>query len=178
MSKTKFAIQLIIGFLPIVALWCIGWYFGDIFNELDQEFYVENENIVLSAVVPFTVVQVIPVLLCFVTIIGKRYNFKALYISAVVGVALPIVATALSQVFSNDGNILSWIYGLSIGLFLYPFGQMAMGTFDGVSSYYFIYKDKFFEDEHLILFYVVVIVLSIILYSAIKTKKNKQYSER
>ena len=40
MSKTKFAIQLIIGFLPIVALWCIGWYFGDIFNESDQEFYV------------------------------------------------------------------------------------------------------------------------------------------
>ena len=176
MSKSKIIIQSIIGFLPITILWCVGGYFGNIFNEVDEIFSVENPGICLRAVVPLIVVQMIPVLLWLMSVIGKRFNLKALHISAVVGTALPVVSVALSTIFSDDGNILSWIYGFTIGLFLYPFGRMGFGTFDGVDSYYFIYKDGFIEREHIILFYVGVIIFSLILYLVVRTKKGKTNS--
>lgn len=173
MSKVKVFIQILIGFLPIFILWCVGGYFGDIMNDVDEIFYVENEEIILSCIVPFAIMWIIPFLLCLMSIISKRYNMKALYISAVVSTSLPVVSHFLSSVFSDDGNILSWIFAFTLGLPLYPFGRIAHGLYEGVSSYYFVYKDKFFEEEYFTAIYVGFLILSLIMFFIMRTKKDK-----
>ncbi len=175
MQKTKMFVQSVIGFLPIMILWSVGGYFGDIENMVDEIYLIEKEDIVLSAVIPFIVVHIIPVLLFVAAIIGKRYNMKALYISAAVAVALPVFAFITSQFFMDDGNILSWIYSFTIGLILYPFGRAAVAVFDGIASYQFIYKDNYvFEREPVAALYVVFIIASAIIYSIVRTRKSKK----
>jgi hypothetical protein len=95
-----------------------------------------------------------------------------MYISALSATAIPVLSNILSAIFSNDGNILSWIFGLTIGLVLYPFGRMAYEVFDGVNSFYFVYLDSWIDNGTIIGFFVVAIVLSVILYKAIKPKKE------
>lgn len=124
MKKMKRSSQILIGSISILLLWCIGAFsYGYMF--IDIEFSP------ISDFLPNIVMLAMPVLLIILAFVGKRNNLKALYFSGVLSVGLPLFAYYLSHIFSDDGNILSWIYGFTLGLILYPFHLLASSTFSG-----------------------------------------------
>ncbi len=170
MSNLKSVLQGIAGFLPIFILWCVGAYFGDPLNEATDGF--DTEEIIFSAVVPLFVVRIIPFIPIITAVIGKRFNLKILYISSLVSTALPVLASACSSLFSDDGNILSWIYAFTVGMLFYPFGRMCFSTFEGVDSYYFIYNDQFISRGLLYANFIIAIVLSLIIFRIVRRKRD------
>lgn len=173
MKKLNPVIQFIIGFFSIMLLWGIGASFNIPF--IDNWCYenIDTDELIFSCIVPFVTAILIPIVLLVLTIICKRKSLKVMYISALSATAIPVISSIISQIFSNDGNILTWIVGLTIGLVLYPFGRMAFELFDGVNSFYFVYLDSFIENSTIIVFFVVAIIISLILYKKIKAKKVK-----
>lgn len=172
MKKLNPYIQFVIGFFSIMLLWGIGALFNIPF--IDNWCYenIDTEEIIFSCIVPMITVILIPIVLFIITIICKRKSLKVMYISAVVATVIPVFSSALSMIFSNDGNILTWIVGLTIGLVLYPFGRMAYELFDGVNSFYFVYLDSWIDNSTIIVFLVVAIIISLIIYKSIKPKKE------
>ena len=177
MKKLNPYIQFVIGFLSIMMLWGIGALFNIPF--IDNWCYenIDTEEIIFSCIVPMVTVMLIPIVLLIFTVICKRKSLKVMYISALSAMAIPVFASIISAIFSNDGNILTWIVGLTIGLVLYPFGRMAFELFDGVNSFYFVYLDSWIDDSTIIGFLVVAIIISLILYKKIKPKKAVAITE-
>lgn len=173
MKKLNPFLQFVIGFFSIMLLWGIGASFNIPF--IDNWCYenIDTDELIFSCIVPFITAILIPLVLLAFTIICKRKSLKVMYISAVVATVIPVFSSVLSMIFSNDGNILTWIVGFTIGLVLYPFGRMAYELFDGVNSFYFVYLDSFIENSTIIVFFVVAIIISLILYKKIKAKKVK-----
>lgn len=120
-------IQGITGFGVMLLLWCIGAICYE-YSFKDFEAYLGSVFYYLPNVVLITMVAL---LLAF-AYIGKKKDCKVLYFSSVIGVWLPVLAFICSCVFSDDGNIICWIYGFSLGLLLSPFHRLAWSTFDGV----------------------------------------------
>ena len=170
MKKLNPIIQFIIGFFSIMLLWGIGALVNTYTVDMWLDENIDTGNLILSCIVPMVVIILIPIMLLVFTVISKRKSLKIMYISALIATALPVLSSAFSILFSNDGNILSWIYYFTIGLILYPFGRMAFEVYDGVDSFYWVYKDAFIEDSTIIGFLVVAIVVSIVLYRVIKVK--------
>ncbi len=155
------------GFFTMMALWLIGFSANEYtFNTFDD--YPE----VLDKI-PLYIAYVIPILLLIIAVIGKRFNLRALYISALVGTMVPVITYFCGRIFSDDGNILTWIYGFTIGLLLYPFGRIAYGVFDGVQSYFFIFHHRFLEGESAAFAMLVVAVISVIIFLIVR-KRNKK----
>ena len=155
------------GFLIMMSLWLIGSLTNNyIIHTFDvfPEFFIKN---------PLYIACAMQVLLIVFSVIGKRFNLKALYISALVGTMVPVITYFCGSIFANDGNILSWIYGLTLGLLLYPFGRMAYGVFDGVQSYFFVFHDRFLEGESVAFAMMVVAVISVTIFLIVK-KRNKK----
>ena len=177
MKKLNPYIQFVIGFFSIMLLWGIGALFNT--YSVDTWCYenIDTEELIFSCIVPIVTAILIPIVLLVLTIICKRKSLKVMYISALVATALPVLSSIISAIFSNDGNILTWIVGLTIGLVLYPFGRMAFELFDGVNSFYFVYLDSWIDDSTIIGFFIVAIVLSVILYKVIKPKKQVEITE-
>lgn len=126
MKKTVLNVVLaIVGFGVMLALWCAGAFC--------YEYSFENGALVNKYdIVPTIIIFAMPVLLLITAFTGKKFRLKVLYYSALIGVGLPVLSNFLFYVFSDDGNILSWIFGLSLGLFMSPFHYLAFNTFDGV----------------------------------------------
>lgn len=155
------------GFFIMMSLWLIGSLTNNyIFHTFDvfPDFFIK---------IPLYIACAMQVLLIVFSVIGKRFNLKALYISALVGTMVPVITYFCGSIFSNDGNILSWIYGLTLGLLLYPFGRMAYGLFDGVQSYFFVFHDRFLEGESVAFAMLVVAVISVTIFLIVK-KRNKK----
>ena len=154
-------IQGIAGFGVMLLLWCIG--------AISYYYSFTNFEIYLNSIfyyLPNIVIIAMPVLLFAFAYIGKRNNFKVLYLSSLLGVWLPILAFICSCIFSDDGNILCWIYAFSLGLLLSPFHRLAWSTFDGVWIGDFGMNPRFCAG-----LLVVSIVLSYIIFKFVKTKK-------
>ncbi len=177
MKKLNPYIQFIIGFFSIMLLWGIGALFNTYTVDMWLDDNIDTENLIFSCIVPMVVIILIPIILLVFTIISKRKSLKVMYISALTATALPVLSSMFSMLFSNDGNILSWIFGLTIGIILYPFGRMAFEVYDGVSSFYWVYKDSFMEDSTIIVFLVVAMIISLVLYKKIKPKKSVAITE-
>ncbi len=177
MKKLNPFLQFVIGFFSIMLLWGIGALFNIPF--IDNWCYenIDTEEIIFSCIIPMITVILIPVVLLAFTIICKRKSLKVMYISALSATAIPIFASIISAIFSNDGSILTWIVGFTIGLVLYPFGRMAFELFDGVHSFYFVYLDSWIDDSTIIGFWVVVMIISLVLYKKIKAKKSVEITE-
>jgi len=172
MRKVNPYIQFVIGFFSIMMLWMIGGLFSaDFMFDWCCE-NIDTDELVFSCIIPMITVILIPVVLLAFTIICKRKSLKVMYISALSATAIPVLASIISAIFSNDGNILTWIVGLTIGLILYPFGRIAYGLFDGVNSFYFVYLDSWIDNSTIIVLLVVAIIISLILYKSIKPKKE------
>ncbi len=173
MKKVNPFLQFVIGFFSIMMLWGIGALFNTYSVDIWCSENIDTDELIFSCIVPMITVILIPVVLLAFTIICKRKALKVMYISAVVATALPVLSSIISAIFSNDGNILTWIVGLTIGLVLYPFGRMAFELFDGVDSFYYVYLGGFLDRGTIIGFLVVAIIISLILYKKIKAKKVK-----
>lgn len=172
MKKLNPYIQFIIGFFSIMLLWGIGALFNTYSVDIWCSKNIDTDELIFSCIVPMITVILIPVVLLAFTIICKRKSLKIMYISALSATAIPVLASIISSIFSNDGSILTWIVGLTIGLVLYPFGRMAYELFDGVSSFYYVYLGGFLDRSTIIGFLVVAIIMSLILYKSIKPKKE------
>lgn len=177
MKKLNPYIQFVIGFFSIMLLWGIGALANTYTVDMWLHDNIDTENLIFSCIVPMVTAVIIPVLLLAFSIICKRKSLKVMYISALIATSLPVFSSIFSMLFSNDGNILSWIFGLTIGLILYPFGRMAFELFDGVNSFYSVYLDSWIEDSTIIVFFVAAIVISLVLYKKIKVKKDVAITE-
>lgn len=162
MKKLKLGFQIVIGFASILLLWCVGAYCYDYtFSSFDVEV-----NPIFDVLPNIVLLGIFALLLIF-AFIGKRKGFKALYLSALLSTGLPMLAFILSHIFNDDGNILCWIYGFTLGLILHPFHRLAWSTFDGV------WLGEFgFNPELCAVFLIVGIVLSFIIYKFVKTKEK------
>lgn len=174
MKKLNPVIQFIIGFFSIMLLWGIG----ALVNTYTVDMWlIDTGNLISSCNVSMAVVILIPALLIIITVISKRKSLEVMYASALTATALPVLSSVFSMLFSDDGNILTWIFAFTIGLVLYPFGRMAFEVFNGVKSFYWVYKDAFIEDSTIIVFLLVAIIISLILYKKIKHKKSVAITE-
>lgn len=177
MKKLNPFLQFVIGFFSIMLLWGIGALFN--IPSIDNWCYenIDTEEIIFSCIVPMITAILIPVILLVFTIICKRKSLKVMYISALSAMAIPVFASIISAIFSNDGSVITWIVGFTIGLVLYPFGRMAFELFDGVDSFYFVYLDRGIDREIIFGFFIVAIVISLVLYKKIKAKKSVEITE-
>lgn len=160
MKKMKPIIQILIGSISIFLLWLAGAFS---YEYTFMSFGVEINPI--FDFLPTIVVIALPFLLSIYAFVGKRNGLKALYFSALISVWLPIFAFILSHIFNDDGNILCWIYGFTLGIVLHPFHRLAWSTFDGVWL-----GDFGFDPDLCAGFLVVAIILSFIIYKFAKTK--------
>ena len=168
MKKLNPVIQFIIGFFSIMLLWGIGALVNTYTVDMWLSENIDTENLLFSCIVPMITVILIPVILL---VLAKRKSLKVMYISALIATIVPVVSRILLMIFSDDGNILTWIFGFTIGLVLYPFGRMAFELFDGVSSFFFVYLgSSWVDDSTIIVFLVIAIILSLILYKKKRTK--------
>ncbi len=177
MRKVNPFLQFVIGFFSNMLLWGIGALFNTHSVDIWCSENIDTDELLFSCIVPMITVILIPVVLLTFTIICKRKSLKVMYISALSATAIPIFASIISAIFSNDGSILTWIVGLTIGLVLYPFGRIAYELFDGVNSFYFVYLDSWIDNSTIIVFLVVAIIISLILYKKIKPKKSVAITE-
>ena len=165
MKKTeiKKIAQILIGVISVLLLWCVGAFAYEYafmsFEDVDYIFHV----------LPGMVIILMPVLLMVYAVVGKRNGLKALYFSAVISVWVPVLAFILSHFFSDDGNILCWVYGLTLGMVFYPFHRLAWSTFDGVWLGSLGYNPEFCA-----FLLVVSIILSFIIYKLVKTRTKSK----
>lgn len=172
MKKLNPYIQFVIGFFSIMLLWCIGALFNTYSVDIWCSENIDTEELIFSCIAPMLTIILIPIVLLIFTVVCKRKSLKVMYISSLVATIIPVFSCILSMIFSNDGNILTWIVGLTIGLILYPFGRIAYELFDGVDSFYYVYLGGFLDRSTIIGFLVVAIIISLILYKKIKPKKE------
>lgn len=164
MKKTNQIIQFLVGSLSILLLWCVGGFANMAYFNYDMPVYTPIASLVAVAL--------IAVLLFVFTFVCKYKSFNAMYIGAVIATALPVLSYFLSSIFSDDGNILSWIFAFTLGIVLYPFSRLAHETFDGISSFYFCFVDeRFIEPQSIAFKLTIAIIISVILYLIIKPKK-------
>ena len=161
MKKINTTVQIIIGIVSILLLWCIGAFSNEYAFMSD-----EDVNSVFY-VLPSIVMVLMPALLMVYAFLGKRKGMKEMYFFAVLSVWLPVMSYIGSCIFSDDGNILCWIYGLTLGLVSYPFGRLAWSTFEAA------WLGPFGFDTDLCAGILVVsIALSYVVYKITKTKEK------
>ena len=164
MKKINSKIQFFIGAISILLLWCIGGFANIAYLNYDIPVYTH--------IVSLAAVALIVVLLFVFTFVCKYKSLNAMYMGAVIATTLPVLSNFLSSIFSNGGNILSWIFAFTLGIVLYPFGRLAHEAFDGISSFYFCFVNESFIEPHSIAFMLAIaIIISVILYLIIKPKK-------
>lgn len=161
MKTFKSIILGVVGFASIISLWVVG---GASHQYMLSSFDIASDSIYY--ILPTIVIFAIPVFLLIYSFVSKKLNLKSLYFSALAGVCFPLLAYIFSCVFSNDGNILSWIYAFTIGMIFHPFHWLAWSTFKGVW-----FGDFGFSPDFCAGILVVAIILSFILYKKIKPRK-------
>ena len=162
MKIFKSIISGIIGFASIISLWIVG---GASHQYTHSSFDIASDSI--YDVLPTIVIFAIPVFLLIYSFVSKKLNLKLLYFSALAGVGFPLLAYIFSCVFSDDGNILSWIYAFTIGLLFHPFHWLAWSTFNGVWFGAFGFSSEFCAG-----ILVAATILSLIIYRFTKTKSK------
>ncbi len=170
MNRLNKFIEGAIGFVPMFLFWFIGSlsyksFYADMFT-------ADRSVLHLGAVIPMAVIVAMPFLLQMYAVIGKVFNLKLMYIFATIGMGLPAAATLLGHVFMDDGNILSWIFAFTIGIPLIPFGRIAHSVLEGADSFCYMYMNRFLEYNYVCRIYLFAIVISVILFLLVKTKKG------
>ena len=170
MKILKKAPQILIGIIPVMLLWLISCIFqDDIFVTTLFKNIIKNEDIVLSAIIPAVTFNCMIIFLFFCAILGKRFNLKYMYYSALIGVTLPAISIVISNFFTNDSYIL---FALTVGLILYPFGRLANLSFEGLEHFYWVYFDKYIYQDSFAINIIVIAVISLLLFILIRKKKQ------
>ena len=96
MKTLKKAPQILIGIIPVMLLWLISCIFqDDIFVTTLFKNIIKNEDIVLSAIIPAVTFFCMIIFLFFCAIVGKRFNLKYMYYSALLSVAIPAISIVI-----------------------------------------------------------------------------------
>ncbi len=175
MKKLNPYLQFVIGFFSIALLWGISGYYNTfssmntvhiwmLEHTLDENF----KEFISLCVVPTIITIIVLVVLFAFTVLCKRKSMKVMYISALLATALPVLSVFLTAIFNDDGNIICWIYGFTIGLILHPFGTVL----DGVACFSGIVLNNHIYNDTVAWFLVGAMIISLILYKVIKPKKS------
>ncbi|NMP37977.1 MAG: hypothetical protein GX051_07660 [Clostridiales bacterium] len=114
------SVQVIIGAGSIVTLWIINMlvcnYLSEylLFKDFTYDSYLFYD--LLSSVL----LMLPPVVTLAICIIGKFKNMLCMSLSAFIALTYPLVYIIFSSIFSDDGNIFSWIYAFTIGILFLP----------------------------------------------------------
>ena len=85
-------------------------------------------------------------------ILCKWFKIDFIYYGALTGILLPAASSVITGFFTDDGNILTWIYAFTIGLILRPIGMLFYFAIEGIESFlhindihsiFFIYLDQY-----------------------------------
>ena len=160
--------QTLIGITPPIIFWIVA---GTLQDDLFIMEYFEDFDI-FSHTILFNTISVImfPCMFFWLylwSFIGKRFNLDYIYYGSLIGVLLPAVCAFVSTFFTDDGNILSWIYMFTIGLILYPIGRLAYFSFDALDF------DIWLESDTLSIIIVIIALLSLPIFKCIKKKNLK-----
>ncbi len=173
MKTLKKAPQILIGIIPVMLLWLISCIFqDDIFVTTLFSNILKNEEIVLSAIIPAVTFNCMIVFLFLCAILGKRLNLKYMYYSALIGVAIPAISIVISNFSPSSGTTLSYLFGLTIGLILYPFGRLANFSFEGLEHFYWVYFDKYIFKYSFAINITVISLISLLFFKLIRKKKQ------
>ena len=172
MKTLKKVPQILLGIIPVMLLWLISCMFqDDIFVTTLFSNILKNEEIVLSAIIPAITFNCMIIFLFLCVILCTRFNLKYMYYSALISALIPPFAIILGSIFSDDGNILCWIFGFTLGLILYPFGRLASFSFEGLSDFYLIYLDKYIFKYSFAINIIIVAVISLLFFYLTRKKK-------
>ena len=168
MKKIGKTPQILIGITPPIIFWIVA---GTLQDDLFIMEYFEDFDI-FSHTFLFNTISVIMFPCMFLwlylwSFIGKRFNLDYIYYGSLIGVLLPAVSAFVSTFFTDDGNILSWIYMFTIGLILYPIGRLAYFSFDALDF------DIWLESDTLSIIIIITALLSLPIFKCIKKKNLK-----
>ena len=161
--------QMFIGITPPIIFWIVA---GILQDDLFIMEYFEDFDIYLTHISLFDTISAIMFPCMFLwlylwSFIGKRFNLDYIYYGSLIGVLLPAVSAFVSTFFTDDGNILTWIYMFTIGLILYPIGRLAYFSFDALDF------DIWLESDTLSIIIVIIALLSLPIFKRIKKKNLK-----
>lgn len=167
--------QCFIGATPVILLWVLAAISQDevlvtpIYDTLEATVF-KNYDIVLSSIIPTIFLSVMLIWVFASAIIGKKYDLNYIYYSALLSGIFPPLTYLSGVIFSNDSNILSWIFCFTIGLILMPFGFLANYCFEGASDFFFCYLNVDSYPEIFALILVAVMPVSLVFFKKCKSK--------
>ena len=164
--------QILIGVIPPIIFWIVA---GILQDDLLIMEYFEDFDIYLTHISLFDTISAIMFPCMFLwlylwSFIGKRFTLDYIYYGSLIGVLLPAVSAFISTFFTDDGNILSWIYMFTIGLILYPIGRLAYFSFDALDF------DIWLESDTLSIIIIIIALLSLLIFKHIKKKQRENTS--
>ncbi len=131
MKKFFKILQVAAGFIPAICFWAIAGYTQDrifVSSIVGMDYEVTLMNAITIGMLAFAMLWAY-----LWALIGSKFNLIFVYYGALAGVLLPVVSGVVSSFFTDDGNILSWIYMFTIGLILYPIGRLWYFASDSLS---------------------------------------------
>ena len=161
MKKFLKILQVAAGFIPAICFWAIAGYTQDrifISSLVGMDYEVTLMNAITVGMLAFAMLWAY-----LWALIGSKFNLSFVYYGALAGVVMPILSGFISSFFTDDGNILSWIYMFTIGLVLYPIGRLwyfaseALVLWEGLSG----------------VFICVLALLSLWLFKTLKKREEK-----
>ena len=170
--------QYFMGATPVILLWVLATISQDevlvtpIYDTLEATTF-KNFDVVLYPIIPLISLGVMLIWLFSSAIIGKKYDLKYMYYATLISAVVPTATFLFGFMFSDDSNILAWMFWLTIGLILIPFGCLANYCFEGVSDFFFCYLNV---DSYPEIFAVIVFVVMLISLVVFKNG-NKKLSE-
>lgn len=167
--------QYFMGATPVILLWVLATISQDevlvtpIYDTLEATTF-KNFDVVLYPIIPLISLGVILIWNFSSAIIGKKYDLNQMYYATLVSSIVPTVTFLLSFMFSDDSNILAWMFWLTIGLILIPFGCLANYCFEGASDFFFWYLNVDSYPEIFALILVAVTPVSLVFFKKCKSK--------
>ena len=161
MKKFLKILQVAAGFIPAICFWAIAGYTQDrmfVSSLVGMDYEVTLMNAITTGMLIFVMLWAY-----LWALIGSKFNLSFVYYGALAGVLLPVVSGVVSSFFTDDGNILSWIYMFTIGLILYPVGRL----------WYFASEGLFFGEGGSAVIICVLALLSLWLFKALKKQEEK-----
>lgn len=164
--------QILIGITPPIIFWIVaGILQDDLFIiEYFEDFDIFS-NFYLLDTISIIMFPCMFLWLYLWSFIGKRFKLDYIYYGSLIGVLLPAVSAFVSTFFTDDGNILSWIYMFTIGLILYPIGRLAYFSFDALDF------DIWLESDTLSIIIVIIALLSLPIFKHIKKKQRETLTD-
>lgn len=178
-TSTKI-IQFSIGVIPVAIFLIVAAVFQDILFSYDPSFGFENTFSLIygyfTNVITVSMFLGIFFLVYLWAILCKWFKIDFIYYGALTGILLPAASSVITGFFTDDGNILTWIYAFTVGLILRPFGMLFYYTLEGIESFlhvndiysiFFIYLDY----DTISTIIIIITLISLLLFKVLKKKR-------